>query len=76
MAVVSLRKNDFTVGFATLMQRQAAPFPPASPKEREEGGRTETMRNSKQWSINLESGATDKINAIGDAHRTTDDDDK
>ena len=34
------------------------------------------MRNSKQWSINLESGATDKINAIGDAHPTTDDDDK
>ena len=66
------------LGFATLMQRQAAPFPPASPKERKEGGRTrednaefETMVHQRRVS-----GATDKINAIGDAHRTTTDDDE
>ena len=68
------------LGFATLMQRQAAPFPPASPKEgakmRKERGRTkednaefETMVHQRRVS-----GATDKINAIGDAHPTTDDD--
>ena len=61
--------------FATLKKRHL--FPPASSSESEregEGGRRpKTMRNFKQWSINdgaERRDAIDKINAIGDAHRT------
>ena len=70
-----LPKLQLDLEFATLKKRHL--FPPASSSESEregEGGRRpKTMRNFKQWSINdgaERRDAIDKINAIGDAHRT------